>query len=240
MSPETPQPLKATEAPANNQSVLKNLWAIAQGIIVLTGYIAVIGFLVFTQRLKDTVLISYNVNPQQYIVWGVLALFYFVIANVPIIVVFASLLLATGILDVYSLEKTWKLGKGINRGLRYVTHTPLGYILALALVFGIIGATSKPDSLFPVVASSKPRQIAIVFKEDVDPKNWRLTFVTARRTAPLILWDEYADAILVRDETTNTIVEIKDDVIAGIDDESSLPTLAPVATPTPTETAKNG
>ncbi len=236
---------------ANNQSgandlrnmpVLKNLWMIAQGLVVVAAYFYVLGYVAFTARLyKTTAITSVNVNPQQYLTWGILTALYFVIhfQYWGPTALYILALWAGSLLEIAASEKKLRPLNALTTTWRTLTGTAFGYLLAFIIAISMLVAANSPETLF--VSSTSPsnvRRIALIFKDDVNQADWRLTFVSARRTATVKFLDEFNDAILVRDETTGVIIEVKNDMLAGIDDESFPP--EPYLTATPTATLSSG
>ncbi len=226
----------------NSYPVLKNLWVIAQGLVVVAAYLYVLGFYTYTVRLgKATSITSANVNPQQYLTWGVLVVVYYVLTLryllLPAALVFVIWLYVFA--EIHDRTKRMQPVQALVQTWMLLTQSVLGYVLAALIVMTLFLAGGSPDTLF--TSSTGPRRVVLIFKEDVNPVDWKLTLAgkSLRRTNPLVFLDEYNDAILVRDERTGVAVEVKTDMLAGIDDEpfsNATTTATPVLTVTPTFT----
>jgi hypothetical protein len=218
-----------------------SLLTTAQLAIGLTGYVAVLGYVVYTGILREsTSLLPLNVAPITYIALGMNFIFAFLFVAIPYtlaaIVAFYIVVLAIKAIRDKQFKPIKSLMVTVQALWEIVTSEKSVLILMIIFLYWSAGSPGSVYKQLPLAQPTAPNQrgILLVFKESIDTTLWSLSIdpQNNRRTQRLNLIAELEDGLLVRDTNTGVVVEVKNDAISGLIDNSSLsPTVTPTLIP---------
>jgi hypothetical protein len=225
--------------PEKPRSPWSSLLSTAQLTVGLAAYIALIGFIVNMGILRQsTSLIPLKIVPLTYLTLGVTFIFLTTVVVLPYAAAYLVALYFFGLI-VWGVRdkrlrpiRTFRLL--VETLLEAVTSKKATVFLIIAfLVTSAFSPSSLFDQLPPVQSTTQnPRGIILIFKEPIDTTLWSLSVdpQNTRRTQRLNLIAELEDGLLVRDANTGVVVEVKNEAISGLIDNSSL---QPTSTSTP-------
>jgi hypothetical protein len=229
------------QPPSPKSSVLSALLEHAQRFLGLIAYITVLGFIVSTAiLLRSTAIMSFAVYPQQYVVLGVLFLFYFTI-RIVIPLIIGTALIGFLVAFVYSM---WTKKALHLRSIAIISWQAIHELVASRIVFWVfmialaLIAAFQPELVFPMPTTTQPKTVTLILKEAIDPAVWHLQMVAGhpQSTQPVQILMEYTDGLLVRDVSTGIVIKISSDMIEGVVDNTSFPVTATPTSPPPTLT----
>jgi hypothetical protein len=203
--------------------------------------VAVIGFPAYLGVVsQSTSLFSFAVYPTQFIVWGSLTIGVFLTRLVYIVLGLFLLLFfwqcvfpgnrAERLNIPFAAVESWKKAKAIVASKSF---------WAVCLGGLVYVAVKQPYLTFGGQSLVSDQPVALIFKEDINPALWHLPIESGqpRSTRPLLLIVELSDGLMVKDLDTNVVVEVKNDMIAGVVHVRSTPTASPTPTASSTPTS---